>query len=195
VDFARAAIETLGGNGYINTFGTPRLLRDAQVNTIWEGSSNICALDLQRAISKQHGHSAVFDHLTAQLEPLANGPVANLTGHTSAAIAQAMAAIDGLAHAPTPRREQQARRLADLVGDAVAIAAMALEADHEARRGDYRKALTAELFAARRVQPADPVAAITHGWAGIPDNYLALFADGPLTAEDYRRATALLAQR
>src|SRR5437763_14742240 len=44
VDFARAAIETLGGNGYISTFGTPRLLRDAQVNTTWEGTSNICAL-------------------------------------------------------------------------------------------------------------------------------------------------------
>jgi hypothetical protein len=70
---------------------------------------------------------------------------------------------------------------------------MALEADYEARRGDYRKALTTDLFAARSAQPADPVSAITNGWSGIPDVYPALFAEGPLTAKDYQRASALLA--
>jgi alkylation response protein AidB-like acyl-CoA dehydrogenase len=195
VEFARAAIETLGGNGYISTFGTPRLLRDAQVNTIWEGTSNICALDLQRATTKQQGHRVVFDHLATQLERLTHQPAANLAEHASTAIAQATTAIDGLAQAPVARREQQARRLADLVGDAVAIAAMALEADHEARRGDYRKALTAELFAARSAQPTDPVATIIHGWAGVPDLYPALLAAGPLSAEDYQRASAFLSQR
>lgn len=195
VEFARAAIEMLGGNGYINTFGTPRLLRDAQVNPIWEGTSNICALDLQRAITKQQGHQAVFDHLTGQLDLLADGPAASLAEHVIVAIAQVTAAIDGLAHAPIARREQQARRLADLVGDSVAISALAIEADHEARRDDFGKALTAALFAARRTQPADPVAVITEGWTGVPDLYPALFADPPLSEDDYRLALAPLARR
>jgi acyl-CoA dehydrogenase len=193
VEFARAAIEMLGGNGYINTFGTPRLLRDAQVNPIWEGTSNICALDVQRAITKQQGDQAVFDHLTGQLDLVADGPAANLAKHASVGIAQVTAAIDGLGHAPVARREQQARRLADLVGDAVAISALAIEADHEARHGDFRKALTAALFAARRAQPTDPVAAITEGWTGVPDLYPALFADPPLSEDDYRLALAALA--
>jgi alkylation response protein AidB-like acyl-CoA dehydrogenase len=195
IEFARAAIETLGGNGYINTFGTPRLLRDAHVNTIWEGTSNICALDLQRAIAKQDGHRAVFDHMTAALERVADGPAAALTDPARHAIAQTQTAINGLADAPTARREQQARRLADLFGDAVAIAAMGLEADHEARQGDYRKALTAELFIGRRAQPADPAEAITHGWYAIPDMYPTLFGDQPLGLDDYTRARARLAHR
>jgi hypothetical protein len=102
-------------------------------------------------------------------------------------------AIEALARAPIARREQQARRLADLFGDAIALATITLEADDEARTGDYRKALTVELFAARRAQPADPVATITHGWAGVADLYPALFAEDPLAAEGYGQATMLLA--
>jgi acyl-CoA dehydrogenase len=195
VEFARAAIEMLGGNGYVNTFGTPRLLRDAQVNPIWEGTSNICALDLQRAITKQQGHRAVFDHLNGRLDRLTDGPAANLADHASDTIVQATAAIDGLADAPVARREQQARRLADLVGDAVAIASMAIEADHEACGGDYRKALTVQLFAARRTQPTDPVVAITEGWAGVPDLYPAVLGDAQLGEDEYRLALAALALR
>jgi hypothetical protein len=192
VDFARAAIETLGGNGYISTFGTPRLLRDAQVNTIWEGTSNICALDLQRAIAKQHGHRAVLDHLDAHLEPILAGPVCHLADLARATIAQATAAIEALADQPTSRREQQARRLADLFGDATALAALTIEADHEASHGDFRKALTADLFATRRTQPTDPVAAITDGFPGIPELYPALFGDEALSESDYQTALEAL---
>jgi hypothetical protein len=53
--------------------------------------------------------------------------------------------------------------------------------------------LTAALFAARRTQPTDPVAAITDGWTGVPDVYPALFADPPLTEDDHRLALAALA--
>lgn len=190
VDFARAAVETLGGNGYIATFATPRLLRDAQVNTIWEGTSNICALDLQRAITKQHGHTTVLDGLTARLDPLRSGPIGHLAADACAAAAQVTASIAGLAKHPASRREQQARRLADLFGDAVALAALAIEANHEARRGDYRKALWADLFVARRDQPTDPVAAITSGYAGVPELYPVLFGAQPLDWAGYRQARA-----
>jgi acyl-CoA dehydrogenase len=192
VDFARAAVETLGGNGYVADFGTPRLLRDAQVNTIWEGTSSICALDLQRAIAKHHGHQAVLDHLDARLAPVLAGPVGHLADLARAATAQATEAIGALADHPPSRRQQQARRLADLFGDAAALAALAVEADHEARRGDFRKALTADLVAARRAQPTDPVARITQGFLGVPDLYPALFGPTTLTKPDYQAALEAL---
>ena len=47
---AAEALECLGGNGYVEESGMPRLLRDAPLNSIWEGSGNVAALDVLRAI-------------------------------------------------------------------------------------------------------------------------------------------------
>jgi putative acyl-CoA dehydrogenase len=47
------AMECLGGNGYVEDSGMPRLYREAPVNSIWEGSGNVNALDLLRALAKQ----------------------------------------------------------------------------------------------------------------------------------------------
>jgi putative acyl-CoA dehydrogenase len=44
------ALECLGGNGYVEESGLPRLLREAPLNSIWEGSGNIQALDVLRAL-------------------------------------------------------------------------------------------------------------------------------------------------
>lgn len=46
------AIEVFGGAGYIEDTGLPRLLRDSQVFSIWEGTTNVLSLDALRAISK-----------------------------------------------------------------------------------------------------------------------------------------------
>jgi len=43
------ALECLGGNGYVEDSGMPRLYRDAPLNSIWEGSGNVQALDVLRA--------------------------------------------------------------------------------------------------------------------------------------------------
>jgi putative acyl-CoA dehydrogenase len=50
---AAEALECLGGNGYVEDSGMPRLLRDAPLNSIWEGSGNVAALDVLRAIVKE----------------------------------------------------------------------------------------------------------------------------------------------
>ncbi|HEX3549423.1 MAG TPA: isovaleryl-CoA dehydrogenase [Candidatus Elarobacter sp.] len=47
------AMECLGGNGYVEESIMPRLYREAPVNSIWEGSGNVNALDLLRALGKQ----------------------------------------------------------------------------------------------------------------------------------------------
>ncbi|MGI5163667.1 acyl-CoA dehydrogenase family protein [Spirillospora sp. CA-253888] len=47
------ALECLGGNGYVEESGMPRLFRESPLNSIWEGSGNVAALDLLRAIMKE----------------------------------------------------------------------------------------------------------------------------------------------
>uniref|UniRef100_T1J5D1 Acyl-CoA dehydrogenase/oxidase C-terminal domain-containing protein n=1 Tax=Strigamia maritima TaxID=126957 RepID=T1J5D1_STRMM len=52
-------LEAFGGQGYMEDTGLPRLLRDAQVTPIWEGTTNIMALDVLRAIIKTNGQVMV----------------------------------------------------------------------------------------------------------------------------------------
>ena len=47
------ALECLGGNGYVEESGLPRLYRDAPLNSIWEGSGNVQALDALRALRRE----------------------------------------------------------------------------------------------------------------------------------------------
>ncbi|MFL6128379.1 MAG: acyl-CoA dehydrogenase family protein [Mycobacteriales bacterium] len=47
------ALECLGGNGYVEDSGLPRLLREAPLNSVWEGSGNVIALDVLRALARE----------------------------------------------------------------------------------------------------------------------------------------------
>lgn len=50
---AGEALECLGGNGYVEESGMPRLLRESPLNSIWEGSGNVQALDVLRALQRE----------------------------------------------------------------------------------------------------------------------------------------------
>src|SRR5699024_9899711 len=50
---AAEALECFGGNGYIEDSGIPRMYREAPLSSIWEGSGNVAALDVLRAMTKQ----------------------------------------------------------------------------------------------------------------------------------------------
>lgn len=63
ITMASDAIEIHGGNGYIETWPVARLLRDAQVNTIWEGPDNILCLDVRRGIERMQGHQPLLERL------------------------------------------------------------------------------------------------------------------------------------
>ncbi len=60
------ALECLGGNGYVEESPLPRLYREAPLNSIWEGSGNINALDVLRIAAKQ---PQVLDAFRAEIEP------------------------------------------------------------------------------------------------------------------------------
>jgi putative acyl-CoA dehydrogenase len=71
------ALECLGGNGYVEESPMPRLLRDAPLNGIWEGSGNVIALDVLRALGREPDGLAAF---LAECE-LARGGNARLDAH------------------------------------------------------------------------------------------------------------------
>jgi len=57
---AAEALECLGGNGYVEESGMPRLYREAPLNSIWEGSGNVICLDVLRAIGREPQTLEVF---------------------------------------------------------------------------------------------------------------------------------------
>ena len=76
---AGEALECLGGNGYVEESGLPRLFRDSPLNSIWEGSGNVAALDVLRAmVSEPEGLPSFF----AEVE-LAAGANAHLDAHVA----------------------------------------------------------------------------------------------------------------
>ncbi len=70
------AMELMGGNGYIEESPMPRLLRDAQVLPIWEGTTNILMLDALRVMSKDGSHELILSrtrqHFPQETDKLAN---------------------------------------------------------------------------------------------------------------------------
>jgi putative acyl-CoA dehydrogenase len=60
------ALEVMGGNGYVEESGMPRLYRQAPLNSIWEGSGNVIALDVLRAMGRRSESLAA---VMAEIEP------------------------------------------------------------------------------------------------------------------------------
>ncbi|ETW99415.1 MAG: hypothetical protein ETSY1_15095 [Candidatus Entotheonella factor] len=185
MDFAQAAVEMLGGNGYVRDFGTPKLLRDAQVNTIWEGTSNICALDLLRGIAKQRGHQPVLERARQLAGSATLAPAKRLAETALHVVKEVEQAVAALTKASETRCQQQARRMAELVGDAMALACLTAEAERGVQVGNYRKALLGELFALRFTQALTPLEEVLYGGRGVPECYEALVADRELSEGEY----------
>ncbi|ESO97931.1 hypothetical protein LOTGIDRAFT_228445 [Lottia gigantea] len=67
-------LECFGGQGYIEDTGLPGMLRDAQVLTIWEGTTNILSLDVLRALNKSKGQAlkSYYDVIDSKLNSINN---------------------------------------------------------------------------------------------------------------------------
>ncbi len=64
------ALECLGGNGYVEDSGLPRLFRESPLNAIWEGSGNVIALDVMRVLARERDSAMV---LLDEIETLIGG--------------------------------------------------------------------------------------------------------------------------
>lgn len=86
VEFASEILESFGGAGYIEDTGLPRLLRDAQVLSIWEGTTNVLSLDVLRSMAKESALGPLLDRLTRRLEHPLPSELSSASQKTSRAI-------------------------------------------------------------------------------------------------------------
>ncbi len=149
------ALEMRGGIGYIEEFATSRLVRDAHLGSIWEGTGNIVALDaLKRAVGRHGADAALAADLHARLDDSANVPQAwrdRLRDLTDRAVRFAREVAGGADH------EAEARRATSLLYHVASAVALAWEGGriHE-MRGDARRLLLSRMVIDHRVQATDP---------------------------------------
>lgn len=161
VTMASDAIEIHGGNGYIETWPVARILRDAQVNTIWEGPDNIICLDVRRAMERERADVPFIERLH---EAVDNAGELAVAGVVRQRLADLEAAIDAWKALNAHDREMAEARLfplAQFMGDVYGGAALAEQAAWELREyGDTRKELVADLFAERYLGDPGPLRGI-----------------------------------
>lgn len=144
---ASDAIEIHGGNGYIETWPVARLLRDAQVNTIWEGPDNILCLDVRRGIEQARAHEALLARLRDAVSVSDDDDTTRLV---AGRIEDLDAAITAWSKLDRDLAEARLFPLAQFMGDVYAGALLIEQAAWErAARGGERKALVARLHAQR----------------------------------------------
>jgi len=133
------ALECLGGSGYIEDSGLPRVFRQSPLNGVWEGSGNVICLDVLRAMRREPESLEAF---LGELE-LAAG-----------ADARYDAALEGLKKALTEVAETGARRLVESM-------ALLLQASLLLR---YSPAFVSDAFVAARLEsPAGAYGALPSG--------------------------------
>jgi alkylation response protein AidB-like acyl-CoA dehydrogenase len=146
------AIEACGGAGYIEDTGLPRILADAQVLPIWEGTTNVLSLDTLRALAK----GGAAEALGAEIESNTAVRDAGLAAPAAAARAAAAHANKWIASAlGTPDAlEAGARRFAMTLGRALECALLVGHAQWAADAGHAdgpRLAAAARRFAANGI--------------------------------------------
>lgn len=159
---ASDAIEIHGGNGYIENWPVARLLRDAQVNTIWEGPDNILCLDVRRGIEQTRAHETLLARLhdaVSVSDDCGDG------GATTALVARRIEDLDAAITAWTKLdgavAEARLFPLAQFMGDVYAGALLIEQAAWEREnRGRERKALVAALYAQRYLADRGPLRGI-----------------------------------
>jgi acyl-CoA dehydrogenase len=156
---ATGAMEARGGNGYIEDWVNPRLIRDAQVGLLWEGTSNINALDvINRAVGKAGAHLALQALLRGRLAEATSLP-APFRNSLGSALDRAVALAELVA---TEENEGLARQAAAALYNVASAVLMAWEGT---RRGaDARRTLLARFVLAHRLSPVDPLAPQEAEW-------------------------------
>jgi alkylation response protein AidB-like acyl-CoA dehydrogenase len=177
---ATGAMEARGGNGYIEEWVTARLVRDAHIGVLWEGTSNIIALDLiGRAVGKVGAHRALAQRLTERLE----GAQALPSGHRRRlgfALDRTIALVEAVAR--DPQSEHLSRKAATALYNATSAILLAHEGVQDERDG--RRLLLSRMTLAHRLAAQDPFGSDEPEWERQAADLL--LADAPVPLDRAR---------
>ncbi len=147
VAVASESLEAFGGAGYVEDTGLPRMLRDAQVLPIWEGTTNVLSLDVLRVLARGGSLEPLVRETARCVQNTTDASLRTAAETASRAITRAGEWIVARA-GDMPAVEQGARRFALTLGRSVELALLAEHAqwslDHEK---DPRFAAATRLFA------------------------------------------------
>ncbi len=144
------ALEAFGGAGYVEDTGLPTLLRDAQVLPIWEGTTNVLALDALRALgADDRAFTALKVSVTRCLASVHDQRLAEPARTVQAALTHAVSWLAEARKAGTPALEAGARRFSLTLGRATELALLCRHAQwSQENESDARATKAARRFGA-----------------------------------------------
>ena len=189
VEFASEACELLGGNGYVRGYTTPRLLRDAQVLPIWEGTSNILSLETLRVFDELDAHELLVPLVRDRLDRAREvGLFPDVTDEIAAQFVDLQTALGRLATESDRYAQYHAKELAELTFEVVAASVLLAEAVEAAENGRGRPGLVVTQFVRDRFVDRD-ARGITSGTTVGDDHFDALARYGSVSVEAVRNVT------
>ena len=152
VTVATGAMEVRGGNGYIEEWVNARLVRDAQVGLLWEGTSNINALDvIGRAVGRGKAHKALEALLRGRLKEIAGLPV-SFTNRLEMTLTRSLTLAESAARSA---EGTQARRASSAMYHVASAILLAWEGTRPG--ADARRALISRFVLDHRLARKDPL--------------------------------------
>ncbi|MCY1270833.1 Crotonobetainyl-CoA dehydrogenase [compost metagenome] len=151
------AMEVRGGVGYIEEWSDPRLVRDAHLGSIWEGTSNIVALDIARAVTREQALEPLHHYLRELLDDSG-------LAQSSRALFESVLerTLDCMREVAEQRLDEQVRQAGSALYHICTAIFMAWEAGRQAP--DYRRLALAHLLLEHKLLPRDPLRLAD--WAG-----------------------------
>ena len=151
VAVASEALESFGGAGYVNDTGLPKLLADAQVLPIWEGTTNVLSLDTLRALKQDGVWGAYVGEVHARLEATTDPRLQAAVERSQAAVQHAGRWLEATL-SERDLLEAGARRFAMTLGRATELALLGHHAQWCLDQGKGERALAAaRRFARSRI--------------------------------------------
>jgi alkylation response protein AidB-like acyl-CoA dehydrogenase len=158
---AGEAMNVRGGNGYIEEWVNARLVRDAYLGAIWEGSTNVVALDVQRAILRDGGFEALAALVQSRLDRVAQPHAKRWVEVVAATLADLRQRVVAWPSLDAAERELDARPVADTLYHALAGALLLAEGQVLwQERQNARKLLAGALYLKKWLRPPAPPASV-----------------------------------
>ena len=158
IPVATGAMDMRGGLGYIEEWVNPRLVREAHVGTLWEGTSNIIALDtVTRSIARFGADADLAEMLKDRLDD-ADGVPGQFKGELSGLIDRATA------FARSAAEKQGAPEARKATGTLYHVTSAALMAWEAAQTGDGKRLILSRLVTDHRLRPSDPLSPADDGF-------------------------------
>ncbi|HEX5158286.1 MAG TPA: acyl-CoA dehydrogenase family protein [Ktedonobacterales bacterium] len=147
-------MEVRGGNSYIEDWPNARIMRDVQVQSIWEGTGNISALDVGRALLRENAGATLLANLTRRLAAQSDHAVSRAAVQAQRALDSLSAAITKWSALEQAQRDVRMRRLTRQLAHVVTAALLIEDAGIQASKdGGYRCLFMAARYLRRYIYP------------------------------------------